>query len=166
MAGHLYSATVTWRRQGDFAENSYSRGHAWSFDGGIEVPASASPSVVPLPASVEAAVDPEEAFVAAISSCHMLWFLDFARRDGLIVEAYEDKAEGVMERVARGKLAVTRVTLKPLITFAGPELPGADRLKELHHKAHEACFIANSVTSEIVVAEVAPQLARTPTGSP
>lgn len=159
MAGHRYTANVKWRREGDFAGNSYSRGHAWAFDGGIEVPASASPTVVPLPASVEAAVDPEEAFIAAISSCHMLWFLDFARRDGLVVEAYEDRAEGVMERVDRGKLAITKVTLNPEITFAGAELPDPDQLNKLHHKAHEACFIANSVKSEIVVAEVAPKLA-------
>jgi organic hydroperoxide reductase OsmC/OhrA len=151
MAKHLYRADVIWRCDGDFAANAYSRGHDWSFDGGVTVPASASPSVVPLPHSVEAAVDPEEAFVAAISSCHMLWFLDLARRDGLVVESYRDQAEGVMERVAPGKMAVTRVVLRPQIVLAGSTLPDAGRLDALHHKAHEACFIANSVKSEIVV---------------
>jgi organic hydroperoxide reductase OsmC/OhrA len=151
MAKHLYRADVTWRCSGDFAANAYSRGHDWSFDGGITVPASASPSVVPLPNSVEAAVDPEEAFVAAISSCYMLWFLDLARRDGLLVERYSDRAEGVMERVGPGKMAVTRVVLRPKIVLAGDTLPDAGRLAALHEKAHEACFIANSVKSEIVV---------------
>ena len=151
MAKHLYRADVIWRCDGDFAANAYSRGHDWSFDGGLTVPASASPSVVPLPQSVEAAVDPEEAFVAAISSCHMLWFLDLARRDGLVVDSYRDQAEGVMERVAPGKMAVTRVVLRPQIVLAGASLPDAGRLDALHEKAHEACFIANSVKSEIVV---------------
>jgi organic hydroperoxide reductase OsmC/OhrA len=151
MAKHLYRADVNWRCSGGFAANTYSRGHDWSFDGGITVPASASPSVVPLPASVEAAIDPEEAFVAAISSCHMLWFLDLARRAGLVVESYRDRAEGTMARIAPGKMAVTHVALRPEIVFAGDVLPGSDVLEDLHHKAHEACFIANSVTSEIVI---------------
>ncbi|SDT92135.1 OsmC family protein [Stappia sp. ES.058] len=151
MAKHLYRADVSWRCSGDFAANTYSRGHDWSFDGGITVPASASPSVVPLPHSVEAAVDPEEAFVAAISSCHMLWFLDLARRDGLEVESYTDRADGTMDRIAPGKMAVTHVALRPEVVFSGDVLPDADRLDALHHKAHEACFIANSVTSEIVI---------------
>lgn len=151
MTRHLYTATVAWRREGDFAENAYSRGHVWRFDGGIEVPASASPTVVPHH-SVAAAVDPEEAFVAAISSCHMLWFLDFARRQGLVVEAYEDAAEGEMNRIGPGKLAVTKVTLRPAIRFSGDgEPPGHNLLAALHARAHEACFIANSVTTEIVV---------------
>ncbi|MBO6755265.1 MAG: OsmC family protein [Roseibium sp.] len=151
MASHRYKAEVAWRCNGDFAENAYSRGHVWRFDGGIEVPASASPTVVPLPHSVEAAVDPEEAFVAAISSCHMLWFLDLARRKGWTVNAYDDAAEGVMERIAPRKMAVTRVVLRPQITLVGTVLPGADELDALHHEAHERCFIANSVTSEIIV---------------
>lgn len=159
MAGHLHRADVIWRREGDFAANRYSRGHRWRFDGGVEVAASASPSVVPLPHSVEAAVDPEEAFIAAISSCHMLWFLDFARREGLAVEAYEDRAEGEMARVAPGKLAVTRVTLRPEIAFSGESLPEGSLVDELHRKAHEACFIANSVKTEIVVAGLPPRLA-------
>lgn len=165
MAKHLYRADVTWRCSGDFAANAYSRGHDWSFDGGITVPASASPSVVPLPNSVEAAVDPEEAFVAAISSCHMLWFLDLARRDGLLVERYSDRAEGVMERVGPGKMAVTRVVLRPGIVLAGDTLPDAGRLEALHEKAHEACFIANSVKSEIVVEAGPATLADNPRGA-
>ncbi len=157
MAGHTYTAEISWKCQGDYAANSYSRGHVWRFDGGIEVPASASPTVVPLPNSVEAAVDPEEAFIAAISSCHMLWFLDLARQDGLIVESYQDKAEGLMARVSRGKLAVTKVTLRPEITFRAEAAPEEARISELHEKAHELCFIANSVKSEI---EVQPEPAR------
>ncbi|WP_029060201.1 OsmC family protein [Stappia stellulata] len=159
MAKHLYRADVRWRCSGGFAQNTYSRGHDWSFDGGITVPASASPTVVPLPASVEAAVDPEEAFVAAISSCHMLWFLDLARRAGLEVESYTDRAEGTMARIAPGKMAVTHVALRPEIVFAGDALPGSEALEDLHRKAHEACFIANSVTSEIVVEPLPARLA-------
>ena len=159
MRADRYSADIAWHCEGDFAADAYSRGHTWTFDGGVTVPASASPTVVPLPRSVEAAVDPEEAFVAAISSCHMLWFLDLARRDGLVMERYMDTAEAVMERVARGKLAVTRVTLRPEVTIAGDCLPDADRLDALHHAAHEACFIANSVTSEIVVEALPARLA-------
>ena len=151
MADHRYTADVSWTCEGDFAGNRYSRGHTWSFDGGISVPASASPSVVPLPHSVEAAVDPEEAFVVALSSCHMLWFLDFARQKGWQIACYRDRAEGVMERVGKGKMAVTKVTLRPEIVFSGPELPDAADVEAIHHEAHERCFIANSVTSEIVV---------------
>ena len=147
---HLFTAEVAWRVDGDFAANAYSRGHVWRFDGGIEVPASASPLVVPHHA-VAAAVDPEEAFVAALSSCHMLWFLDLARRDGLWVEAYRDAAEGTMERTEAGRWAITRVLLRPAIAFSAAPLPAAERLAALHEKAHEACFIANSVRSEVVV---------------
>ncbi|MCC0015934.1 MAG: OsmC family protein [Rhodobiaceae bacterium] len=146
---HLYTAGIHWSLDGaDFAANAYSRGHVWRFDGGIEVPASASPSIVPLPRSRADAVDPEEAFVAALSSCHMLWFLDFARQAGFIVIAYEDLAEGEMKRDGEGKLAITAVTLRPRADFAG-EAPDAAALHTLHHKAHEACFIANSVKTEI-----------------
>lgn len=157
MAGHLYTAEISWKCQGDYAANSYSRGHVWRFDGGIEVPASASPSVVPLPNSLEAAVDPEEAFIAAISSCHMLWFLDLARRDKLLVESYTDRAEGVMARIAPGKMAVTKVTLRPELTFLAEEMPDTARIAELHEKAHDVCFIANSVKTEI---EIAPEPVR------
>lgn len=147
---HRYSASVTWTLDGDFADNSYSRGHIWRFDGGVEVPASASPTVVPLPRSRQDAVDPEEAFVAALSSCQMLWFLDLARQAGHVVERYEDEAEGEMKRIAPGKMAITSVTLRPRIGFADAP-PDAAALDDLHRRAHEACFIANSVTTAIAV---------------
>ncbi len=149
MARHSYYAEIQWERQGDFANNTYSRGHRWRFDGGIDVPASASPTVVPLPHSVEAAVDPEEAFVAALSSCHMLWFLDLARQAGLTVEAYEDKAEAKMGWVSRGKMAITKVTLAPTVKLSG-SMPEEGVLDRLHHEAHEKCFIANSVTCDVL----------------
>lgn len=149
---HEYIATVRWRRDAaeDFAKGRYSRAHEWRFDGGVTVPASASPGVVPAAFVREDAVDPEEAFIAALSSCHMLTFLDLARRAGIVVESYEDEAVGTMERIAPGRMAVARVTLRPKIAFAG-EGPGAAKLEELHHQAHEYCFIANSVKTEITV---------------
>jgi organic hydroperoxide reductase OsmC/OhrA len=152
MAGHEYTATVAWRRTGDedFAKGRYSRGHVWRFDGGVEMPASASPSVVPAPWSREDAVDPEEAFIAALSSCHMLFFLDFARRADILVESYEDAAIGTLERIAPGRMAMTRVVLRPRIAFAG-DAPDQATLDDLHHKAHEACFIANSAKTEISI---------------
>ncbi len=145
-----YTATIRWTRNGaeGFAKGQYSRAHQWAFDGGAVVPASSSPQVVPLPFSDAAGVDPEEAFVASLSSCHMLFFLDFARRAGLVVEGYEDVAEGVMAKRDDGRMAMTLVTLRPKITWGG-EAPDADALAALHHKAHEACFIANSVTCEV-----------------
>ena len=151
MAGHEYRATIVWRRDGeDFSKGRYSRAHEWRFDGGITVPGSASPSVVPAPFSRQDAVDPEEAFVAALSSCHMLTFVDMARRAGIVVEYYEDEAVGAMERIAPGKMAITRVTLRPRIAF-GEAAPDKAKLDELHHQAHEACFIANSVRTEITI---------------
>ena len=147
-----YTATIRWTRAAsdDFAKGRYSRAHSWTFDGGAVVPASSSPHVVPLPFSDPAGVDPEEAFVASLSSCHMLFFLDFARRAGLVVEEYEDIAEGVMAKREDGRMAMTLVTLRPQIEWGG-EAPDADALAALHQKAHEACFIANSVTSEVKV---------------
>jgi organic hydroperoxide reductase OsmC/OhrA len=151
MAEHFYRATVAWRRgEGEFPKGRYSRGHSWRFDGGIEVPASASPLVVPKPFAVEAAVDPEEAFVASLSACHMLTFLDLARRAGFVIDAYEDEAEGVMERNAAGKLWISRVRLRPRITWSGKE-PSQEELDRLHHSAHEECFIANSVKTDVSV---------------
>ena len=148
---HEYRATVSWRRDdGDFAKGRYSRAHEWRFDGGITVAASASPGVVPKPFSREDAVDPEEAFVAAISSCHMLTFVDLARRAGVVVDSYEDEAVGIMERVGPNKMAITHVTLRPRIVFQGGP-PEKAKLDELHHQAHEFCFIANSVKTEITV---------------
>jgi organic hydroperoxide reductase OsmC/OhrA len=152
MAGHPYTATIDWRRDdGDFAKGRYSRDHVWRFDGGIEVPASASPQVVPKPFVGENAVDSEEAFVAALSACHMLTFLDMARRAGFTVDSYQDTAEGEMERLAAGRWWVARVTLRPRIAFSGERQPSAAELDDLHHKAHEACFIANSVKTEVTV---------------
>ena len=147
-----YTATIRWDRkgEGDFTRGQYSRAHEWTFDGGAVVPASASPHVVPAPWSTQEGVDPEEAFVAALSSCHMLFFLDFARRGGWTVDSYVDEAEGVMEKGADGRIAITRVTLRPRVEWKD-EGPDPAALADLHHRAHEACFIANSVKSEVVV---------------
>lgn len=147
---HHYEATVLWQRPADaaFTDGRYSRAHAWRFDGGAEVPASSSPQVVPLPFSSAAAVDPEEAYVASLASCHMLFFLSIAARKRFVVDRYSDTAEGVMEKGADGKIAVTRVVLNPRVTYAGP---GPDRAteEEIHHAAHAQCFLANSVKTEI-----------------
>jgi len=148
MAEH--KATILWQRKGAaFTDNRYSRGHVWQFDGGVEVPASSSPYNVRPPLSVEAAVDPEEAFVAAISSCHMLWFLSLAAKRGFIVETYRDEAVGVLDKNGDGKQAVTVVTLRPRVSFADEHQPTESELDELHHQAHEECFIANSVKTEV-----------------
>lgn len=145
-----YSATILWQRKGAaFTDQRYSRAHAWQFDGGAVVPGSSSPHNVPLPYSDAAAVDPEEAFVAALSSCHLLWFLHLAAKSGFVVERYEDRAEGVMAKNAEGRLAMTRVTLRPRVEFAGERQPSRTDIEALHHKAHEECFIANSVKSEV-----------------
>lgn len=152
MAQHPYRATVAWRRgEGDFAKGRYSRGHVWHFDGGVEVAATASPHVIPKPYTVEAAVDPEEAFVASLASCHMLTFLDLARRAGFVVDAYEDDAEGEMEKNQAGKYWVSRVTLRPRIAWGDGLGPGHGELARLHHAAHEECFIANSVRTTVTV---------------
>lgn len=147
-----YGADIAWTLEDgeDFAGGRYSRGHTVAFDGGTIVPASASPHVVGKWA-VAAAVDPEEMLVAALSSCHMLTFLHVARLAGFSVAAYRDRAEGVMEAIAPGRQAVTRVVLHPRIEWVG-QAPDADRLDRLHHEAHDGCFIANSVTTEVVVA--------------
>jgi organic hydroperoxide reductase OsmC/OhrA len=150
MPGHQYKAQVVWHR-GDavFTDNRYSRGHAWRFDGGIEVPASSSPLSVRLPLSIAAAVDPEEAFVASIASCHMLWFLSLAAQESFRVDDYTDEAVGVLANGSSGKMMMTRVTLRPNACFSGDRRPSRAELDELHHRAHEECFIANSVASEI-----------------
>lgn len=151
---HEYTATVVWTRgEGEaFSDNKYSRGHRWSFDGGIEVMGSASPSVVPLPLSREDAIDPEEAFVAAISSCHMLTFLGIAAKKRFVIDRYEDKALGVMTPNEKGKLFVSKITLDPVIEFSGEKRPTPEQIADMHHLAHKECFIANSVLTEIVVA--------------
>ena len=147
-----YTATIRWRGgpEGDFAKGQYSRAHEWAFDGGAVVPASASPHIVPAPWSDLAGVDPEEAFIASLSSCHMLFFLDFARRAGFVIDSYTDEAEGVLDKRDDGKMWMSRVTLRPQLEWAG-DAPDAAALADIHHKAHEACFIANSVTTEVVV---------------
>ncbi len=147
-----YTATIRWIRtgEGDFAKGQYSRAHEWAFDGGAVVPASASPHIVPAPWSDADGVDPEEAFVASLSSCHMLFFLDFARRAGFVIDSYVDEAEGELAKGADGKMAMTRVTLRPRIAWVD-EGPDPAALADLHHKAHEACFIANSVTTEVII---------------
>lgn len=148
-----YRATIEWAGTagpGEFLKGHYSREHRWTFDGGVVVPASSSPSVVRVPWSNPANVDPEEAFVAAISSCHMLTFLYLAAQARFAVASYRDEAIGVMTRSAAGVDWVSRVTLAPQITYAG-KAPTAEELAGLHHKAHEGCFIANSVKTEIVV---------------
>jgi len=150
---HEYRATVKWKRADGaaFTDQRYSRGHAWSFDGGITVPASSSPHSVRLPYSVAEAVDPEEALVAALSSCHMLTFLYVAAKQGFVVDAYEDSAVGEMTKNERGRMWVSKITLHPAIVFAGDKRPSTEQLDALHHLAHDECYIANSVKSEVVV---------------
>ena len=148
MAEHR--ATITWERGGAvFVDNRYSRAHRWEFDGGAEVAASSSTHVVPAPYSVESAVDPEEAFVASLSSCHMLWFLSLAAKQGFVVDQYRDAAVGVLGPDADGRLAVLEVTLRPAVRVSGGAQPDRDQLAALHHAAHANCFIANSVKTRI-----------------
>lgn len=153
-----YTAEVLWERDAaqDFLGNRYSRRHRLRFDGGIEVPGSSAPSSVPLPMSDANAVDPEETFVASLSSCHMLWFLAIACKRRFVVDRYIDNAIGVMAKNEQGKWAMTRVTLRPEVTFSGAHQPSRDELVQLHHKAHEECYIANSVTSEVLCEPVFP----------
>ena len=148
---HEYRSALQWQRQAGetFTDNRYSRRHVLRFDGGAELAGSSSPQVVRLPWSDPAAVDPEEMFVASLSSCHLLWFLSLAAADDCCVDEYVDDAVGVMAHDERGRMAVTLVTLRPAVRFAGPSLPSAAQLADLHHRAHEACFIANSVRSEV-----------------
>jgi organic hydroperoxide reductase OsmC/OhrA len=146
-----HGANVSWERRGArFLDHKYSRAHVWEFDGGASVRGSSSPHSVPLPYSDAAAVDPEEAFVASLASCHMLWFLALAAKRGFAVESYRDAAEGLMEK-RDGKTAITRVTLRPHTVF-GRDGRAVDEevVRALHHAAHEECFLANSVRSEIV----------------
>ena len=154
MSEHV--ATISWKRSGpDFVKGKYSREHTWTFDGGIVVPASPAPTSVPAPWSNASNVDPEEAFVAAISSCHMLVFLWLASRKGFQLESYEDRAVGVMTKNERGQMWVSKVTLRPSIAWGGEKIPAATEIDHLHHEAHEQCFIANSVKTEIAVENAA-----------
>jgi organic hydroperoxide reductase OsmC/OhrA len=146
-----YKTVVLWNRDGAvFTDNRYSRGHRWLFDGGIEVPASSSPKVVPLPLSVTEAVDPEEAFVASLSSCHMLSFLYIVAKRGFLVDSYRDEALGVLAKDSSGKMAMTRVTLRPEVQFGGDKRPTVVEVVAMHHEAHEQCFIASSVKTDVL----------------
>ena len=145
-----YSAEILWQRgEQDFLGNRYSRRHLLRFDGGAEVAGSSSPHVVPVPMSDAAAVDTEEAFVASLASCHMLWFLSIAAKRKFCVDRYADAAVGVMAKNAEGKMAMTVVTLRPEVRFSGERLPTREQLEQLHHEAHAECFIANSVKTEV-----------------
>lgn len=152
MSMSKHKALITWQRQANeiFSDNQYSRAHTWRFDGGLLVPASPSPHVVPLPLSVEENVDPEEAFVAALSSCHMLVFISIAAKRRYVIDSYVDAAEGELTAGENGKEWVSRVVLNPKIVFSGDKQPSYEQLEKMHHMAHENCFIANSVKTEIV----------------
>jgi len=144
----VHKATIHWTRGGkDFGYKTYSRDHVWRFENGVEVPASAAPAYLGNPERV----DPEGALVAALSSCHMLTFLAVASHSGFVIDSYQDHAVGLLEKNAQGKLAITRVELRPKIVFSGPKMPSAADLDRLHDKAHRECFIANSVTTEVRV---------------
>jgi len=147
-----YTAKISWKNDSPdtFTKNRYTRGHTWSFDGGIDVPASSSPHAVRVPFSIEEAVDPEEALVAVASSCHMLSFLWVAANKGFAIDSYEDDAVGEMTETD-GKQWISKITLDPQIVWAGDPSPNADEIAEMHHAAHEVCYIANSIKSEVVV---------------
>jgi organic hydroperoxide reductase OsmC/OhrA len=143
-----HTATITWRRETpDFNLETYNRDHDWAFDAGITVRASAAPAYK----GNERCVDPEEAFVASLAACHMLTFLAVAARQKLVVDSYRDEAVGVLARNDAGSLAITRVTLRPQIAFGGETQPSAEEIQKLHDRAHHACFIANSVKTEVVI---------------
>lgn len=147
-----FEAQVAWQRAGQpFLDGRYSRAHAWRFDGGLQLPASSSPLSVPVPMSDPAAVDPEEALVAAASSCHMLFFLSIAVQRGLTVDSYVDGAVGFLGSDDSGRMAMTRIELRPAIVFGGERQPSQADLQEIHHLAHERCYVANSLKSEVVV---------------
>lgn len=144
-----YTAQVSWNRgEQDFLDNRYSRKHVVRFDGGVEVPGSSSPHVVPLPFSDAAGVDPEELFVASLATCHMLWFFSMAVQRKFRVDSYVDSAIGVMTK-RDGKMMMTLVTLHPEVHFSGERLPTREEIDAMHHGAHEECFIANSVKTEV-----------------
>lgn len=148
----IHTAEVSWvRNEAAFTDNKYSRVHRWSFDGGVVVPASSSPQVVGVPLSDPTCVDPEEAFLAALSSCHMLWFLGLAARNGYVVNSYTDAAEGQMGKNADGKEAMIKVTLRPVVVISSGKQPTDADIEKLHHDAHESCFLASSVKTEIAV---------------
>ena len=148
-----YFAKINWVRDSNesYIDNKYSRGHEWIFDGGVIVQASSSPHVVPLPHSIEANVDPEEAFVASLSSCHMLFFLSIAAKRRYVVDSYLDDAAGIMEKDSDGVISMTKVTLRPHVKFSGDKKPTIEQLEKMHHQSHDQCFIANSVKTEIAI---------------
>lgn len=147
-----HCAYVSWlRNAAPFTDNKYSRAHTWRFDGGAIVPGSSSPHSVRLPMSDPTAVDPEEALVAAASSCHMLYFLALSARAGFVVDTYSDAAVGVLEEIGGGKKGITRITLRPRVTFSGAQHPSEESVAQLHHEAHESCYIANSIRAAIVI---------------
>jgi organic hydroperoxide reductase OsmC/OhrA len=146
-----HKAIIEWRRSSaDFDYQTYNRSHSLAFAGGIRVPATAAAANIPPTADGAPGVDPEQAFVGSISSCHMLWFLHIANRAGFVVDRYVDEAAGVLEKNAAGRMAMTRVTLRPVVTYAGRR-PTPEEHAKLHESAHDKCYIANSVTTEIVV---------------
>jgi organic hydroperoxide reductase OsmC/OhrA len=147
-----HTALIEWQLEGGiFTDNRYSRAHTWRFDGGLSVPASSSPHLVRVPLSNPDNLDPEEAYVAALASCHMLWFLSLAAIDGYRVERYRDQAQGVMESNDAGALWVARVLLRPHVVFSGAQEPNGEANAALHHAAHTECFLANSVKSAIQI---------------
>jgi organic hydroperoxide reductase OsmC/OhrA len=147
-----HTARIAWKNAGtEFMQGKFSRAHTWTFDGGLTVPASASPAVVRPPLSDPGAIDPEEAFVASLSSCHMLTFLHLARRAGFQVESYDDDAVGELTKNAAGAFFISKVTLNPRIVYSADKRPSSEELARLHHDAHEQCFIAQSVRTEVQV---------------
>lgn len=147
-----YNATISWERKGvKFIDNKYARDHLWQFDGVAKIPASSSPQVVPIPYSNPASIDPEEAFLASLSSCHMLWFLSIAAKRGYVVDEYKDEAEAIMEKNNEGKLAITKVFLHPSVKYSGEATPLVEENSALHHEANQKCFIANSVLTEVKI---------------
>ena len=150
MSKHL--AIVRWQRnQAIFTDNKYSREHLWEFDGGTQITASSSPQVVPVPHSNPNYIDPEEAFIASISSCHMLWFLAIAANQEFVVDSYSDRAIGLMGENETGKLAMTKITLSPIVMFSAENLPTAEQIAKMHQEAHQNCFLANSIKTEIII---------------
>jgi organic hydroperoxide reductase OsmC/OhrA len=147
----LHRARVEWRCEGDFPSRRYSRAHTLSFDEGLVVPGTAAPSNVNPRYAARGALDPEQAFTAALSACHMLWFLDLAARAGFSIEEYRDDAEGTLGADASGARLMTRVVLRPRVAFVGAARPTVEELIALHERAHEACFIANSVKTEVII---------------
>lgn len=156
----IYTATVVWQRgEQPFTDRKYARAHELRFDGGVTVIGSSAPGVVRPPLSREDAVDPEEGLVAALGSCHMLFFLDLAARAGFRIDTYDCQAEGLLDKGADGRTWITKVTLKPAITWSGDKRPSAEDVAGLHHKAHDLCYIANSLKGEVVIADVPPRFA-------